>query len=220
MLDTSKTFEQYEALVAEIDKIFNTLQSEHPECVRCEIKCSDCCHAVFDLTLVESVYLNYHFHRSLPRKERRAVIKRAEKADRKYYQIKKRLQKLYINEGKTPEEILFKLAHERIPCPLLNDDDQCDAYDYRPITCRAYGIPTSIGGQGHICEKAGFKEGIPYPTINLDKINDRLFALSHDMLKEIGAKNLKLYMSLVPPSSALMMEYNEAYFSNTEQDET
>ena len=58
MLDFSKTFEKYEAFVAEFDKIFKTMQDSHKGCVRCEIHCSDCCHAVFDVTLIEAVYMN------------------------------------------------------------------------------------------------------------------------------------------------------------------
>ncbi len=212
MLDFSKTFEKYEALVSEADKIFEAMQERHGDCVRCEVHCCDCCYAVFDLTLVESVYVNYHFNKSLPRKERRPIIRRAEKADRKYYQIKQKLQKMYIDRGKPPEEVFSQLAQERVQCPLLNDQDLCDLYARRPITCRVYGIPTSIGGTAHICAKAGFKEGTAYPTVNLDNMNDRLFELSKELLDEIGSKKLKMHMGLVPVSVALMTDYDEQYF--------
>jgi len=53
MLDFSKTFERYEALVSEVDKIFVAMQEAHKDCVRCEIYCCDCCYAVFDVTLIE-----------------------------------------------------------------------------------------------------------------------------------------------------------------------
>jgi Fe-S-cluster containining protein len=212
-LDFSKTFKKYEVLVSDVDKIFKTVQEAHGDCVRCEVRCSDCCHAVFDITLIEAVYINYHLNQTLPRKKRRPVVIRAEKADRKYYQIKQRLQKMYVGEGKSPEEVFVQLAHERVRCPLLNDDDLCDLYEKRPITCRVYGIPTSIGGKSHTCEKSAFKEGTAYPTVNLDKMNDHLFALSAELLREIGSKNPKMHMSLVPPSVALMTTYDEAYFA-------
>jgi Fe-S-cluster containining protein len=211
-LDFSKTFEKYEALVAQVDKIFATVQESHQDCVSCKIHCCDCCYAVFDLTLIESVYVNHHFNRSLTRKERRPIIRRAEKADRKYYQIKQKLQKMYINKGKPSEEVFQQLAQERVRCPLLNDEDLCDLYLWRPITCRVYGIPTSIGGKTHTCEVSGFKEGIAYPTVNLDKMNDRLFELSEDLVKEIGATRSKIHMGLVPVSAALTTDYDEKYF--------
>jgi len=211
-LDFSKTFEKYETLVAQVDKIFTAMQDAHKDCVRCEIYCCDCCYAVFDVTIIESVYINHHFNRSLARRERRKILRRAERADRKFYQIKQKLQKMYVQEGRSPDEVLLHLAHERVACPLLNDKKLCDLYARRPITCRVYGIPTSIGGTPHICEQSAFKEGTSYPTVNLDNINDRLIELSKDVLQEIGSNNPKMHMSLVPVSAALMTTYDAEYF--------
>ena len=212
MLSFSKTFSRYETLVSEVDKIFNAMQEAHKDCVRCKTYCSDCCYAVFDVTLIEAFYMNYHFNNALTRKERRAIVKRAETADRQYYQIKQKLQKMYIHQGKSPEDVLSRLAEERVPCPLLNSKKLCDLYESRPITCRVYGIPTSIGGVTHICRESGFKEGTAYPTVNLDTMNDRLFQLSEELLQEMGSMRSKIHMGLVPVSAALMTTYDEEYF--------
>jgi Fe-S-cluster containining protein len=212
MLDFSKTFERYEALVSEVDKIFVAVQEAYNDCVRCKIHCCDCCYAVFDITLIESVYVNHHYYRSLRRRERRPILRRAERADRKFYQIKHKLQKMHVKEGKPPEDVLLQLARERVQCPLLNDEKLCDMYARRPITCRIYGIPTSIGGAPHICGESGFQEGTSYPTVNLDNMNKRLFQLSKDLLQEIGTNRSQMYMSLVPVSAALMTDYDEEYF--------
>ena len=212
MLDFSKTFEKYEALVDQADKIFAAVQEAHPDCVRCEIHCCDCCYAVFDLTLVEAVYVNHHFNKSLARRERRQVLRRAERADRKFYQIKRKLQKMYSKEGKPTEDVLLQLARERVQCPFLNDEKLCDLYARRPITCKVYGIPTSIGGTPHICGESGFKEGTAYPTVNLDNMNDRLIDLSKDLVEGTGSGSPKIHMRLVPVSAALMTTYDEEYF--------
>ncbi|MEJ2068705.1 MAG: YkgJ family cysteine cluster protein, partial [Deltaproteobacteria bacterium] len=189
-----------------------TVQESHRDFVACKVHCCDCCYAVFDLTLIESVYVNYHFNASLSRDERRPIVRRAEKADRKYYQIKQKLQKMYIDEGRPAEEVFHRLAQERVRCPLLNDQDLCDLYLWRPITCRVYGIPTSFGGTAHICEQCGFKQGVGYPTVNMDKMNDRLFELSEALVKEIGATRSKIHMGLVPVSTAVTTDYDEKYF--------
>ena len=212
MPDFSKTFGKYEALVSEVDKIFLGVQNAHPGCVRCQIHCSDCCHAVFDLTLVEAAYINYQFMRAFSEKEREPILTRAETVDRQYYRIKRKLQKMHIDQGKSPDEVLLTLSQERVRCPLLNEEDLCALYESRPITCRVYGIPTSIGGKPHICKHANFQEGVAYPTVNLDKMNDRLFELSKDLLQEIGSKNQRMCLSLVPPSVALVTQYNDKYF--------
>ncbi len=119
---------------------------------------------------------------------------------------------MYVDRGKPPEEVLFQLAQERVRCPFLNDENLCDLYDRRPITCRVYGVPTSIGGTARICGLSGFKKGTAYPTVNLDTINDRLFEMSRDLLQEIGSSRSKIDMSLVPVSAVLMTTYDEKYF--------
>jgi Fe-S-cluster containining protein len=212
MVNFSKTFEQYESLVAQVDKIFTAMQQAHKDCVSCKTYCCDCCYAVFDVTLIEAAYINHQFNKALDRKERRKILRRAEKADRKFYQIKRKLQKMYVKEEKSQEEILYYLAEERVPCPLLNDEKLCDLYAGRPITCRVYGIPTSIGGKPHICGESGFKEGTAYPTVNLDNMNKRLVEMSKDLLREIGSNNPTMHMRLVPVSAALMTSYDEEYF--------
>lgn len=212
MPDLSKIFDKYEILVAGVDKIFRSVQEAHPDCMRCRIHCADCCHAVFDLTLVEAAYMNHQFMRRFNEKDREPILTRAETVDRQYYKIKRKLQKMHVDEGRSPEEVLLALSQERVRCPLLNEEDLCDLYASRPITCRVYGIPTSIGGQPHICEHANFQEGTAYPTINLDKMNDRLFALSKELLEDVGSTKQQMQMSLVPPSVALITEYDDQYF--------
>jgi Fe-S-cluster containining protein len=64
-----------------------------------------------------------------------------------------------FKEGKDETAIFEKMAEERVRCPMLNDSDQCDIYEFRPITCRLYGIPTAIGGKGHTCGLSGFAKG-------------------------------------------------------------
>jgi len=211
-MDFSEIFKEYEALVSQVDKIFEAMESAHEDCVQCEVECCDCCHAVFDVTLIESAYINHHFNQSLGRRERRQIMRRAEKADRLFYQIKRKLHNMHVKEGKSADEVLSVLAEERVPCPLLNDDKRCDLYERRPLTCRVYGIPTSIGGKPHICKDSGFKEGVSYPTVNLDSLNDRLFGLSKKLLEEIGSRQPEIHIRLIPVSAALLTDHDEEYF--------
>ena len=52
-IDFTPYFEQYKAAAKMADDVFERVKKEHPNGVTCEIKCADCCHALFDLTLVE-----------------------------------------------------------------------------------------------------------------------------------------------------------------------
>ena len=63
--------------------------------ILCEKGCCDCCHAVFDLSLIEAVYLNYRFFLSLEKKDQEEILERANTADRQAYRIKRNLNKMY-----------------------------------------------------------------------------------------------------------------------------
>jgi Fe-S-cluster containining protein len=212
MLPFENAFKQYEALVQGVDQSVRQIREGHPEGIRCAEKCSDCCYAVFDLSLVEAVYLNVHFFHLLDKEKQDAILERADRADRQYYKLKRKLHKMMVQEGKKEEEALLQTAEERIRCPFLNESDLCDLYEKRPITCRVYGVPSAIHGAGHTCGKSGFTEGLQYPTINLDRINQRLFGLSELLLREVGAKDQQLRTRLLPVSTTLLTDFDEAYF--------
>lgn len=163
-------FREYEALLRWADTAFRGVQEEYPDCVRCRSNCSDCCHAFFELFQIEAVYLNYNFNRSLKRKERREATRTAEKTMMKIEEIK-----FSINKA---EHQIREAAGFRVRCPLLNEKGLCILYEYRPITCRIYGIPTSINGSGTTCGRSGFEKGKAYPTVNWDMIHAKVYAMS------------------------------------------
>ena len=214
MFDYLSVFKHYETLVGEVDRAVGRVQETHSDRIHCRQGCSDCCSAVFDLTLVEAFYLNAHFHWEVGEETRLSVTERAETADRQFYQIKHKLHRMRLREGKTDQELLCYLAEQRVRCPLLNASEGCDLYAFRPITCRVYGIPAAIGGEPRICGLSGFESGRAYPTVNLDRINERLFSLSRVLLGEAGVMDpeRKLNGLVVPVSEALMTEYDEEYF--------
>ncbi len=203
-------FKKYEELVKAADDVFEHVSKEHSECVKCKIECSDCCHAMFDLTLIEAMYINHKFKEKIEGNAREVIINKANDIDRQIHKIKRKAVK-ELEAGSSEDEILARLAGERVRCPLLNSKDSCDLYEYRPITCRFYGIPTSIGGVGHTCGKSGFIEGEKYPTVNLDIIHGRLQQISAEFVKEIRTEYIKLVDMLVPLSMALLSVYDEEY---------
>ena len=97
---------------------------------------------------------------------------RAELARSKTEELKKQL----YTQSELPESHL--VGHWRVPCPMLSAEKQCVIYEHRPVTCRAYGLPTSIGERGHVCGFSAFDKGTTYPTIKLDQINTYLKNLS------------------------------------------
>lgn len=203
-------FNKYEELVKAADDVFERVSQKHSDCVKCKIECADCCHAIFDLTLIEAMYINHKFTEKIKGNARELIINKANDIDRQLHKIKRKAYKK-LEAGGDENEILAMLAGERVRCPFLNDKDSCDLYEYRPITCRFYGIPTSIGGVGHTCGKSAFIKGEKYPTVNLDILHGKLQQISAEFVKEIKTEYIKLVDMLVPLSMAILTVYDEEY---------
>ena len=37
-------FKKYEAFVEQLDGVFESVQQQYSDCVKCKLECSDCCH--------------------------------------------------------------------------------------------------------------------------------------------------------------------------------
>ena len=203
-------FERYEALVKKADQVFAHVQTAHPDCVKCKVGCADCCHALFDVSLVEAIYVNHKFRDTIPENEKARLLELANAADRKIYKIKRASYKAF-NQGASEADVFATMSQERVRCPMLDDQDRCEIYAFRPVTCRFYGIPTAIGGAGHTCGKSAFEKGTSYPTVNLDAIHQRLYEISDDLAKSLASTYPKLGELLVPLSMALLTEYTPEY---------
>ena len=210
--DLTPVFARYETLCHEADALFNHVRAGHQDCVTCAQGCSDCCHALFDLSLVEAAYLHQTFVRTFPLgPERSALLEAADAADRAVHKIKRRAFNA-AKEGQTEDTVLADLARERVRCPLLDSNNRCSLYDARPITCRVYGVPTAIAGKGYTCGQSKFIAGQSYPTVNMDGLRGRLADLSLDLARHVHSRYTELHTVLVPVSMALLTEYDAEYF--------
>lgn len=209
--DLTPIFASYETLRQEADALFARVSGLHSGCVNCRPGCSDCCHALFDLSLVEAMYLNRAFLEKFAHGLTRSrILEKASETDRL---LTRKKRELYESEkkGENPDEIIKRASEMRMRCPLLDDNDQCLLYEHRPITCRLYGIPLAIGNQSHVCGSSGFKSGEHYPTVKLAKIQNRLEALGNEIAHVTGSR-FDLHDVYVPLSMALLTRYNEEYF--------
>jgi Fe-S-cluster containining protein len=209
-MNLKEHFVKYEALVQVVDAVFERVKKEYPKEVFCREKCSDCCYAIFDLTLIEALYLKDKFLKNFTGKEKNDLIEIAGKTDRVLTKMKREAFK-EIKKGSNELEIIGKMSQERVRCPLLGEDNLCVMYENRPITCRVYGIPTSTAGVSHICGRTNFIQGQPYPTLNMDKIYTQLQLLSAQLVVDIKSSNIKMHEMLIPVSMALVTQFNEDY---------
>ena len=215
-IDLTPYFQKYEALVERADVAFERVREAYAECVKCEEQCADCCYALFDLTLIEALYINHKFNEKFKGSEKAQMLEKANRADRRIYKLKRNAFKEF-EAGKNEGEILAEMALERVRCPLLNEKELCDLYDNRPLTCRFYGIPTAIGGAGHTCGQSGFEKGEQYPTVNLDAVHTQLQQISAELLRDIQSSNIGLADILVPLSMAMMTDYDDVYLGIAEE---
>lgn len=218
-MDFKVAFKKYETLVKASDKIFEQMKTDYPDCVKCTEGCSDCCHALFDIGLIEAIYINQKFREKYQGVPLEKFLEKVNKIDRQIYKLKRKANKEQ-KDGKEEEQILSEMAEVRVRCPLLNDSDRCDLYEFRPITCRVYGIPTAIGGHGHTCGLSGFEKGKNYPTVNMDVFHKALLNISQELVLSIGSKYYGLPEMLVPLSMALLTIYDEEYLGVSEGEES
>ncbi len=210
-------FEKYLQIVEKVDQAFDLIRGQHPEEVRCQIGCADCCHALFDLSLIEAIYINRRFLETHQGLKRDRLLERANRSDRDTYRIKRSAYR-ELQTGKSEEEVLASMARQRVRCSMLDDEDRCEIYPFRPITCRAYGIPTAIRGRGYTCGLTGFAPGKQYPTVNLDAIYQQLHQISAEMVADMKSRHVKMADLLVPLSMALITVYDQTYLGLAEEE--
>jgi len=209
-MKTAPLFRSYELLVDKADAAFRQMEEDSGACIKCERHCSDCCHAVFGLFLIEAAYLKQYFDQ-LEGREIREALFRCSDTERAL----KRLEiKLQTHEDE-PQMQAYIMARERIRCPLLDENQDCILYTYRPITCRVYGIPTKIHGKARVCGKAGFKSGESYPVFDLDGIYRELYILSKELLNssDVGDPNKADFLISSPKAIGTPLEHliNETF---------
>lgn len=209
-MDLDKHFVKYEAVVNMVDQVFDRVKKEFPKEVFCREKCSDCCYAIFDLTLIEALYLNHKFNEKFSGKEKADLIAIADKTDRALAKMKRDAYKK-VKDGADQLEIVGRMSQERVRCPLLGENDLCLMYEHRPLTCRVYGIPTSTAGASHICGRTNFVQGKAYPTLNMDKIYTQLQLLSAELIKDIKSSNIRMHELLIPVSMAMITLFNDEF---------
>lgn len=162
-------FNKLNKVYEEADNAFRAIFNRHRSEVKCKKGCYDCCYAVFDVSLIEGLFIRHLFELS-HKKIKKQIRKNAQRTIKEYEGAYISLQ----NEGTDPSML-------RIKCPLLSADYECLLYKARPINCRTYGVPTMFKGSSHVCFKSGFKMGQSYTTLNLEAIHNRLMQLSLEL---------------------------------------
>ncbi len=129
VVDLSEFFNEYEALLLDVDEQIEALhrQKAFP---RCGVDSSVGCYRYFRLQLIETIYLSNKMNKKLTSQMRQEAIGRAVAVAG---QIRK------IARLKSGPELESTYEQARLLCPL-NVDDKCILAEFRPVSCRLYGI--------------------------------------------------------------------------------
>lgn len=164
---------KYKKLLQQVDAWFQTVLEKHFDIVKCRPGCFDCCQGLFDIGLLDAIFVQQGMKRLKPqqlqivKEKARELIEKAKKIDKDFappYSLSEwdetRIDELVLNVGK-------------VFCPFINDEGFCSIYEYRPLVCRLIGIPV-IDISGEViyvegCEKNPLeREGAFSPRLSLN----------------------------------------------------
>ena len=133
--------EQYGKLLQEVDEWFETCLRRHSELIACHLGCSECCRGLFDITVLDALYLKRGFDQ-LPLSVQQSVqVKAAGRLDGITALWPDFIRPWTLNHIPEAQWDLMMPEDDETPCALLSDQGVCLVYTHRPMTCRLNGIP-------------------------------------------------------------------------------
>jgi len=132
---------QYGELLQEVDQWFDGCLSRHSDAIACQHGCSECCRGLFDITLLDALYLKRGFDQ-LPASVQQSVrTKAAGRLGDLSALWPEYFRPWTLNNIPEAQWDEMMPEDDEIPCPLLSDQGSCLVYAFRPMTCRLNGIP-------------------------------------------------------------------------------
>lgn len=134
-------FDRYGSLLREVDSWFNSCLQAHSASIACHRGCFACCRGLFDITLLDALYLRHGFDRLAEPVQRDVRIKAGARLDQITARWPLFTTPWLLNPIPEAEWDGIMPDDDETPCVLLSDAGTCLVYDYRPMTCRLNGIP-------------------------------------------------------------------------------
>lgn len=179
---------RYASLLGEVDQWFAACQSRHGELIACRHGCSSCCRGLFDITLLDALYLRSGFD-LLPEEVQRTIRSKAG-ARLKTITARWPLFKAPWLLNPIPEAEWDEIMPEEdeTPCVLLSEDGVCLVYSHRPMTCRLNGIP--------LIDTSGEELFDDWCTMNFTDVDPLVLEGLRHPFNELFAQELLLFREL------------------------
>lgn len=203
----------YGSLLLEVDQWFESCLIHHPEAIKCHHGCSECCRGLFDITLLDALYLKKGFDLLPVSVQQPVQIKAAGRLDSLTGQWPDFIRPWTLNHIPEDRWDLMMPEDDEIPCPLLSDRGACLVYAYRPMTCRLNGIPMiDISGEGLFDEwcSLNFTASDPIGLVDIRHPFNDLFTqellLFRELMRRIFGKAVNELDTLIP--AAVFLDQN------------
>jgi len=169
--------DRYGELLREVDRWFSGCILRHGDRIACGQGCSACCRGLFDITILDALYLRSGID-ALPEATKQSLRLKATGRLAALSACNPSFAEPWIL-NRIPEEEWEELMPEadETPCLLLGEDGSCLVYGQRPMTCRLNGIPLiDVSGEAVMDEfctlnfkdaGAALPEDIRYPFFDL-----------------------------------------------------
>lgn len=181
--------DRYGALLREVDAWFQRCLDLHPNLITCRNGCSECCRGLFDITLLDSLYLKRGYD-ALPEPLKTELVQAASRR----LELLSRVNSLFVEPwllNGIPEDEWDALMPEEdeTPCLLLSETGGCLIYDYRPMTCRLNGIP--------LIDVSGEELFDEWCTLNFVEEDPRRLSYLRFGFTELFSRELLLFQELL-----------------------
>ncbi|MEW6117250.1 MAG: dual specificity protein phosphatase family protein [Nitrospirota bacterium] len=208
IVDLNPFFAEYEQLVQEIETLIQSLSqaaaSVRSKVRRCGDDTDECCSRFLYLQLIEAAYLNYYLSKRLSRGDRLAARNRALVMSKAFCGTKECLP---ADDAMIHQEHALLLPDNpgavSYRCPL-NVDAKCIAYQYRPLTCRMYGISAQV--ESRHADRA-------LAQIDPDRINEQLSGISERLFYGMSSFSFKDKSLLFPLTHVVSGKFVQDYFT-------
>lgn len=185
----NELLDRYGELLNEVDAWFQSCLERHPELIACRNGCSECCRGLFDITLLDALYLRRGFDR-LPGVMKSEIARSATRRMEQLSQVNADFAEPWLLNG-IPEDHWDVLMPEEddTPCLLLSQSGGCLVYENRPMTCRLNGIP--------LIDVSGEELFDEWCTLNFTKEDPRQFTELRFEFTALFTRELRLFQELV-----------------------
>lgn len=181
--------DRYGALLGEVDTWFRRCLEQYPDQIACRNGCSACCRGLFDITLLDALYLS-HGVATLSEPIKKELVWKATQRLEQLSRVNPAFVEPWLLNG-IPEGEWDALMPEEdeTPCLLLSETGGCLAYDHRPMTCRLNGIP--------LIDVSGEELFDEWCTLNFIQEDPRHLGDLRFSFTELFAQELLLFQELV-----------------------